>query len=174
MSQRLRWLLLGVLLAIVLFGVCGYLFVTAGGVPMAASARPLPLEAAVARLALNANVRHARGDKNPLPVNDANLVAGAGVYNGTCATCHGAIDRPRPDIAAGMFPPPPQLLVKDEMVTDDPEGVTYWKVTNGIRLSGMPGFAKSLSDTKRWQVTMLLAHADNLSAAARKELEGPE
>jgi mono/diheme cytochrome c family protein len=51
------------------------------------------------------------------------------------------------------------------MVTDDPEGVTYWKVTNGIRLSGMPGFGGTLSDTERWQVTMLVAHADKLSRA---------
>jgi mono/diheme cytochrome c family protein len=66
-----------------------------------------------------------------------------------------------------MFPPPPQLFEKDDMVTDDPEGVTYWKVTHGIRLSGMPGFASTLSDTQRWQVTMLLAHADKLSRAAQ-------
>lgn len=51
------------------------------------------------------------------------------------------------------------------MVTDDPEGVTYWKVTHGIRLSGMPGFESTLSDTQRWQVTMLAAHADKLSRA---------
>ena len=53
------------------------------------------------------------------------------------------------------------------MVTDDPEGVTYWKVTHGIRLSGMPGFAGTLSDTERWQLTLLVAHADKLSGKAR-------
>jgi len=26
----------------------------------------------------------------------------------------------------------------------------------------MPGFVKALSDTQRWQVTMLVAHADKL------------
>ena len=50
------------------------------------------------------------------------------------------------------------------MVTEfGPEGVTYWKLTHGIRLSGMPGFADTLSDTQRWQVTMLVAHADKIS-----------
>ncbi|HYT73630.1 MAG TPA: cytochrome c [Vicinamibacterales bacterium] len=170
MKQRIGWAFIGFLIAIVVLVVGGYLFIVAGGVPMAASASPLPFEKTVARLALNANYRHARDDKDPLPVNDENLVAGAKVYNGTCALCHGALGQPRPPIAAGMFPDPPQLLVPDEMVTDDPEGVTYWKVTNGIRLSGMPGFAKTLPDTKRWQVTMLVAHADKLPAAARAEL----
>jgi mono/diheme cytochrome c family protein len=68
-----------------------------------------------------------------------------------------------------MFPPPPQLLHGDDMVTDDPEGETFWKVTHGIRLSGMPGFANILSDTERWQVTMMLAHADKLPASAQAE-----
>jgi thiosulfate dehydrogenase len=53
------------------------------------------------------------------------------------------------------------------MVTDDPQGETYWKVTHGIRLSGMPGFGVILSDTQRWQVTMLVAHADKLPSAAQ-------
>jgi len=48
------------------------------------------------------------------------------------------------------------------MVTDDPQGATYWKVTNGIRFSGMPGFGKTLSGTERWQVTLLLKNADKL------------
>jgi mono/diheme cytochrome c family protein len=174
MSQRIGTLLLGALMAIVLLIVGGYLFIAAGGVPMAASASPLPLEKTVAGLALHASYKHAADQKDPLPVNDANLVAGAAVYNGACAMCHGALGQARPDIAAGMFPPPPQLLAAGEMVADDPEGITYWKVTNGIRLSGMPAFAKTLSDTKRWQVTLLLAHADKLTPAARKELTGPE
>ncbi|HTM25606.1 MAG TPA: c-type cytochrome [Vicinamibacterales bacterium] len=174
MAQRIGWVFLGVVLAFVLLIVGGYAFVAAGGVPMAASSSPLPLEKTVARLALHASYKHSVDQKNPLPLNDANLVAGAAVYNGTCALCHGALDQRRPDIAAGMFPEAPPLLAPDGMVTDDPEGVTYWKVTNGIRLSGMPGFARTLSDTKRWQVTMLLAHADKLTPAARKELLGPQ
>jgi mono/diheme cytochrome c family protein len=55
-------------------------------------------------------------------------------------------------------------------VTDDPEGETFWKVTHGIRLSGMPGFGSTLSDTERWQLTMLVAHADKLSPAVQAEL----
>ena len=56
------------------------------------------------------------------------------------------------------------------MVTDDPEGATFWKVTHGIRLSGMPGFESTLTDTERWQITMLVSHADKLSTAAQAAL----
>ena len=44
--------------------------------------------------------------------------------------------------------------------TDVPVGKTYWKVANGIRLTGMPAFGKVLSDTEMWQVSMLLKNAD--------------
>jgi hypothetical protein len=56
-------------------------------------------------------------------------------------------------LANAMFPHPPQLFEKDQMVTDDPPGITYWVITHGIRLSGMPGFDKALSETERWQVS---------------------
>jgi mono/diheme cytochrome c family protein len=69
-----------------------------------------------------------------------------------------------------MFPKPPQLFTPDEMVTDDPEGVTFWVVTHGIRLSGMPGFGATLSETERWQVTLLVAHADKLPPAVQAAL----
>ncbi|MGC1678487.1 MAG: hypothetical protein WA740_13245 [Candidatus Binataceae bacterium] len=56
------------------------------------------------------------------------------------------------------------------MVTDDPEGVTFWKITNGIRLSGMPGFVSVLSEEQRWQLAMLLAHADKIPPSVRTAL----
>jgi hypothetical protein len=71
-----------------------------------------------------------------------------------------------------MFPHPPQLFNGNEMVTDDPEGVTFWKVTHGIQLSGMPAFGESLIDEQRWQVTMLLAHADKLPLSVQSALSG--
>src|SRR5216683_1837470 len=124
MAQRIGWLLIGFFLAILLLITGGYIFITAGGVPMAASASPLPLEATVARLALKASYQQASDEKPPLPLTEANLLAGAMVFRDQCAICHGAPGHPRPSIAAGMFPDPPQLFAPDEMVTDDPEGVT--------------------------------------------------
>jgi mono/diheme cytochrome c family protein len=66
-----------------------------------------------------------------------------------------------------MFPKPPALLV-GMGVTDDEPGETYWKVANGIRLSGMPAFRQSLSETEMWQVSLLLAHADKLPEQAKQ------
>ena len=170
MSSRLGWFALGAATAIVGLVVGAYLFVKAGGVSMETSARPLPLEATVARMALRASIGSARALKDPLAPSEENMLAGARQYRDQCAGCHGVPGQPRPAFSKGMFPRPPQLFEQRGMVTDDPEGVTYWKVTHGIRLSGMPGFGGVLTDTERWQVTLLVAHADKLSPAVRAEL----
>ncbi len=166
--SRLLWFVLGILFTVAVVVVGGYLFLTAGGVSMKTSAPPLPLERTVAQLALHGSYKDAPQVEDPLPMNQGNLVAGARVYSMHCWGCHGLPGKPSP-LRSAMFPDPPQLFDKDEMVTDDPEGITYWKVTNGIRLSGMPGFKKTLNDTERWQVTLLVSHADKLSPAVLEE-----
>ncbi len=170
MSSRLGWFVLGGVGALAALFVGGYVFVRSGGVSMETTAPMLPLEATVAKMALRASIGDAADLKNPLPLDDANMLAGAKEFKEHCAFCHGLPGQPRPDAAAGMFPIPPQLFEDKEMVTDDPEGVTYWKVTHGIRLSGMPRFEKTLSGTKRWQIVMLVAHADKLSPAVQAAL----
>ena len=169
-SSRLRWFALGVVVAIVMIVMSAYVFLKAGGVSMDTGTRPLPLEETIARMALHASLGKAADQKDPLPLNNANMLAGARGYKEHCAICHGLPSRPRTAISKGMFPNPPQLFENNEGVTDDPEGVTYWKVTHGIRLSGMPGFGGTISDTERWQVTMLVAHADTLSSAVQAAL----
>ena len=67
-------------------------------------------------------------------------------------------------MARSMFPQPPQLWSRRGNgavgVSDDPVGETYWKVKNGIRLSGMPAYGKALSETELWQVSLLLSMAN--------------
>jgi thiosulfate dehydrogenase len=168
--SRMGSFILGMVAALVLLAVGGYLFVTGGGFSMETSASPLPLEKTIARMALDASMANAADKKDPLPLNDYNLLAGASEYKQKCAFCHGTPGHPSTAMAQAMFPIPPQLFEEREMVTDDPQGVIYWIVTHGIRLSGMPGFAKMLSDTERWQVTMLVTHADKLPSSVRDAL----
>ena len=77
--------------------------------------------------------------------------------------CLGSPDKPVTAIALGMFPKPPPLVRLDKVgVTYDSVGETDWKARNGIRLTGMPGFADSPSDTELRQVTLLLQKAHEL------------
>jgi mono/diheme cytochrome c family protein len=41
---------------------------------------------------------------------------------------------------------------------------------NGIRLSGMPSFKGTLTDTQLWQVAQLVTHANEIPDSAKKVL----
>lgn len=166
--------ILGLIVGLLLPVVGGYLFIKMGMMPMAASgATPLPMEETVARMALAAQVKKTADKTSPVAADEANLTQGAHVYVENCSFCHGLPNQKPTNAAKGMFPLPPQLFNKDEMVTDDPVGVTYWKVNNGIRLTGMPGFTEMLSDTQIWQVSQMLKNADKLPAATTAVLAKP-
>jgi mono/diheme cytochrome c family protein len=109
----------------------------------------------------------------PIPADETNLTQGAMVYTENCAFCHGRPSQKATMAAKGMFPLPPQLFEKDEMVTDDPASKIYWKVSNGIRMTGMPGFTQMLTPTQMWQVSLLLAHADKLPPPVQAALTKP-
>lgn len=169
--SRTGWFIFGAAVGIiVIVPVSAYLFARLGGIAMATTSKPLPFEETFAHTALRASMGNAGAMQNPLPNDETNLLAGAQVYLRNCAVCHGSPGQSKTAIAQGEFPPPPQLFAAHEMVTHDPQGVTYWKVSHGIRLSGMPGFASALSDDQRWQVTILLANADKLPPAVAREL----
>jgi mono/diheme cytochrome c family protein len=68
-----------------------------------------------------------------------------------------------------MFPRPTALF-RGKGVTDDPPAESYWKAANGIRLSGMPSFKNQLTETQLWQVSQLVAHANDLTASVKAEL----
>lgn len=169
-ASRIFWAAVGAITTLLALFVGAYVFINSGGVQMQTTAVPLPFEKTIARMALHASYRSEAGKKNPLALNDGNMVSEAKFYRDNCARCHGLPGRLAPSFAKTMFPPPPQLFDARQMVTNNPEGVTFWKITNGIRLSGMPGFVGVLSDEQRWQIAMLLSHADKLSSSERLAL----
>ena len=87
--SRPVWFVFGAVAALAALFVGAYLFVKSGGVPMETSAQPLPLEATLAHMALRASIGDAADQKNPLPFNEANMLAGARQFKEHCAFCHG-------------------------------------------------------------------------------------
>lgn len=161
--------LIGVIVGLIVIPAGVYMYFSSGSAPVATSSAPMPFEKMLAGMAL-----HARMDKEmpkSVPVNpdEAAYVAGAQVYKENCAVCHGLPGQAQTAIAQGMFPKPPKLT-EGKGVTDDPPAETYWKVAGGIRMTGMPGFDKSLSATQMWQVSLLMANADKLPQTAKDVL----
>lgn len=162
----------GIIVALVAAAAGIYFYFETGSAPVATSAQAMPFEKMLANKALHARVEKEMPKTVPIEANEAAYAAGAHVYREHCAVCHGLPTQPKSAIAAGEYPAPPQLF-EGKGVTDDPPGETYWKAANGIRLTGMPAFDKSLSTTQLWQVSLLLANADKLPASVQQTLAAP-
>ena len=167
---------LGFLLGIVTVALVIFLYFRFGAPPVAVADAPFPFEKQIVKLPLNARID--RETKTPpFGTSEDVFESGAHVYQAQCASCHGT---PGHDVAHAktMYPSAPQLWKKHARgnvvgVSDDEPGETYWKVANGIRLTGMPSFTHVLSTTEMWQVSLLLANADKpLPPAAVTILSG--
>jgi mono/diheme cytochrome c family protein len=166
--------LFGLILGLLIPAAVVYVYFRFGYAPIAASAAPMPFEKNMARMTLHAHIQKEAPKKDaPIPADEPNLTAGASLYKENCSFCHGLPNQKATLAAKGMFPIPPQLWEKDEMVTDDPVGVTYWKVSHGIRMTGMPAFGETLTATQVWQISQLLANADKLPAQTQSALSKP-
>lgn len=162
----------GLVIGIVLVPLGVYCYFISGRAPVATGDKPLPFERTLANSALHAHVDREMPKSVPIPANDETYLAGAHIYADHCAICHGYPDGNQDPIALGMFPKPPRLF-HGKGVTDDPPGETYWKVANGIRLTGMPAFEASLNETQMWQVSLLLANADKIPDTVKQQLRAP-
>ena len=159
----------GVIVTILAAVACIYVILAKGVIPASADSGPLPLERWASRMSLHATLaKEAPTTPNPVPLTDANVIAGIQLYGEHCAVCHGtsAGDASASPIAKGEYPRPPQLAT--DGVEDDSEGVTYWKIAHGIRWTSMPSWKATLSDQQMWTVALFLKHMDKLSPAAEQ------
>jgi thiosulfate dehydrogenase len=155
---------LGLIVGIVLVPLVVLAWFRFGHVSVAVSDPPLPEERLFTIVPLDARIDREMIANPPLQANEATFLAGAHIYSEQCAVCHGFYGKPSA-FGRNMFPGAPGLWERHHNgqvvgVSDDPPGETYWKVANGIRLSGMPAFKQMLTDNEMWQVSVLLANAD--------------
>jgi thiosulfate dehydrogenase len=162
----------GLIIGVLLLPVLAFLYIMLGYAPVATAAPPLPLERTVTSYALKARIAREAPKTSPVAADEPNLLAGAHTYRDHCAVCHGTAGETKTATAKGMFPKPPQLF-RGKGVTDDPVGETFWKASNGIRLTGMPAYQGSLSDEQLWQVSQLLANADKLPQSVKDVMAQP-
>ena len=159
----LKGVVLGVALTIGVALIGAYSLVQSGLIPANADAKPGRLETWMARTSLDATLsREAPKDQNPVALTDQDLLEGVHLFAKNCAVCHGSAkgDASASPIAKGLYQKPPQLAT--DGVEDDPEGVSFWMIKHGIRLTGMPSFGDSLSDRQIWTLALFLKHMDKL------------
>src|SRR6201996_4768754 len=155
--------LIGLILGLLILPAVVFIYFRVGWPPVAVADQPFPLEKQIVHLPLGSRIEKEMPRSSPIEASATNLEAGAHLYRQQCAACHGLYGRPAA-FAAHMYPHAPQLWAPHSNgvvgVSDDPPGETYWKVANGIRLTGMPSYSKVLSPIQMWQVSLLLANAD--------------
>jgi thiosulfate dehydrogenase len=165
----IKGIAIGFILAVAISAGSVFLYFAAGLAPVATADPPMPFEKKLANMALDAHIEKQHIPASPVQADEANFLAGATVYKRQCALCHGLPGQSPMDYATTMFPKPPQLF-RGKGVTDDPASETFWKAANGIRLSGMPSFKTKLTDTQLWQVSELLAHANEIPDSVKTVL----
>jgi thiosulfate dehydrogenase len=165
----LKGVVSGVALTLAFALIGAYALVRSGLILANADAKPGWLETWMASTSLHATLdSEAPKGPNPVALSDENLLNGVRLFARNCAVCHGSAKgaaSPSP-IASGLYQKPPQFATKG--VEDDPEGVSFWKIKNGIRLTGMPSFGYSLSDTQIWTLALFLKHMDKLPPAVQQ------
>jgi thiosulfate dehydrogenase len=159
----MKGFLLGLILGLLIIPAVIFVYFRIGWPPVAVADQPFLLEKQIVRAPLHLRIDKEMPASSPIEASATNLESGAHIYRQQCAACHGLYGRPS-SFAAHMYPHAPQLWAPHEDgvvgVSDDPPGETYWKVANGIRLTGMPSYNKVLNPTQMWQVSLLLANAD--------------
>jgi len=153
----------GFLFAFVVLFVGGWAYLKYGHPPVAAADPAFPFEADIVHVPLGARIDKEM-QQPPFGISEDVYESGAQIYVSSCASCHG---RPGQDVsyAKWMYPSAPQLWKKHAKgnvvgVSDDEPGETFWKVKNGIRLTGMPAYKHVLTEEQMWDVSLLLKNAD--------------
>jgi cytochrome c553 len=98
-----------------------------------------------------------KSQKNPLPYNKDTWNDGKEAFSHYCVACHG-MDGQNTGVpfVDHISPPIPSLASEDVQRYTD--GQLKWILDNGIRPSGMPGSAGTLSDDELWSIIVFLRH----------------
>ena len=170
---------IALIIGILLVPTALYLYLRSGDAPVATSASPLPFERFFARLAMRATMAHQLPKTDAGPPTENELVSGAHIYRQYCSGCHGLPNELPTAISKGMYPHPPQFFRPGESTAYNAslpyrpaKRKVYWKVKNGVRLTGMPGFKGSFTEQQIWRVSQFLGNARNLPPAVVAVLEG--
>jgi mono/diheme cytochrome c family protein len=88
------------------------------------------------------------------------IQSGARFFGEHCVVCHGGPGLKPTPVAQGLNPSPPNLF----RATRKPKTTEmFYFIKNGVKMTGMPGFGKTISDDQIWAVTAFLRKAPGMT-----------
>jgi mono/diheme cytochrome c family protein len=93
------------------------------------------------------------GVVNPIAPTEASIAAGKTVYQTNCVTCHGVSGAGDGPDAAGLDPPPADLITHVPLHSD---GDLFSFIANGFPRTAMPAWKGTLTDEQMWNVVNYL------------------
>ena len=87
-------------------------------------------------------------------------LAGAKLYAENCAVCHSGPVLEPTKISMGLNPAPPSLFKAGR---DADPAEPFWFIKNGIKMTAMPGFASTLSDSEIWSLAAFIKNAPGIT-----------
>jgi cytochrome c553 len=159
-ARELRWIALGCAATLGALAFGAILFAASGVYNIAASRGHWKITELLLEFGMRRSVAmHSLGIAAP-PLDDPDLIRlGAAHYDGGCAFCHGAPGEPRTPIVLQMVPPPPDLA---HAVPTWSAAELFWIVRNGLKYTGMPGWAGERRDDEVWAVVAFLRRYPNM------------
>src|SRR5215475_9688950 len=151
---RVQYVLLLLILATIVGGVA---YVMSRGI--SARAEPSAAETFIARrLRRLAIPRAAREAVNPVPTSPEILMEAMEHFADHCAFCHANDGSGNTAVGKGLYPKPPDLIQAATQNLSD--GELFYIIQNGIRFTGMPGFATpdGLQDQDSWKLVRFIRH----------------
>jgi mono/diheme cytochrome c family protein len=128
--------------------------------------QPSRVETTLANMAKDVVIPiEARHSADPLPASQEVVGRGHQVYMQSCALCHGTDGRGRTDLGRAMYPPAMDLNSPHAQHWNDAE--LFWITQNGIRLTGMPSWKSTISETDTWQLVRFLRALPQLESPSR-------
>jgi mono/diheme cytochrome c family protein len=150
----------GVVLTLLAIAVTVFAVSHLGLYPIGADNPPSGLERSLAMRALDVYAdKHKPEMENPVQPTNANLTAGARLYEQHCALCHGGARSKISPLRDRFNPPVPQLIAR---IPDDEDGWVFWVTKHGVRMTGMPSWDTILSDDQIWTIVSFIKHSDKL------------
>ncbi|HEY0947505.1 MAG TPA: c-type cytochrome [Opitutaceae bacterium] len=147
----------------------GLIVAASGVVPIKASKGHWPITEWFLRFSMKRSIAtHSLAVTVPDNLADPALVLkGASHYDLGCRACHGEPGMPRPRIASGMLPPPPDLVKRIQK--SNPKKL-FHVVKHGLKFTGMPAWPSPQRDDEVWAMVAFLLQYPELDAARYRAL----